>query len=58
MEDGTEGSVTPVDEAPLVATGEGKVYPTVSRGLGREGVGDGQGMSAEIQIGAFEVSLR
>lgn len=28
-----------------------KVFPTVSRGLGREGVGDGQGLSEELQLG-------
>lgn len=51
-----EGSAPPAleGEEKILSMGEGKVFPTVSRGLGREGVGDGQGMSEEIQIGALE----
>jgi hypothetical protein len=52
-EETAAGSVAPTEEGtPECKAGE-KVYPTVSRGLGREGVGDGQGMSAGIQIGEF-----
>lgn len=29
----------------------GKSFPTVSRGLAREGLGDGKGISEEIQLG-------
>lgn len=48
----TDDKETPDDkETSPVAT---KVFPTVSRGLGREGVGDGQGMSKEIQIGRLD----
>jgi hypothetical protein len=42
-----------VEDKPVAAAATAKVFPTVSQGLGREGVGDGQGMSAEIQIGTF-----
>jgi len=30
-----------------------KPFPTVSRGIGREGVGSGQGLSEQIQRGKF-----
>ena len=57
-DDDSESQETVVDavpaavpvNSPMTAPAD-KVFPTVSRGLGREGVGDGQGLSEELQFG-------
>lgn len=51
IEEGSESLVEELKDATDV-----REYPTVSRGLAREGLGDGQGVSLEIQMGKLLLS--
>lgn len=53
-----EGSLQESQEVKEVKdTSATSQFPTVSRGLAREGLGDGQGVSLEIQLGKFLLLL-